>query len=120
MVDDFDGAFAELSRWMQYDATRTRRIVAAFHRSTVRELLAMEHAAARGEWSEVRRRADRISMGCVHVGEGRAAACLAPLVEAQFCFSLKVIFFESYAPRRGTLLRLVERAASVAMGDSLA
>ena len=120
MVDNIDGACAELSRWLQHDAMRTRRIVAAFHRSTVRELLAMEHAAARGEWGEVRRRADRISMGCLHVGEGRAAACLEPLLEAQFGFSLKALYFASYAPRRGSLLRLVERAASVAMGETFA
>ena len=120
MVDPIDGAFAELSRWLQHDVARTRRILAAFHRTTVRELLAMEHAAASGAWDEVRRLADRISVGCVHVGEGRAAACLAPLLEAQHDFSLKALYFAWYAPRRSGLLRLVDRAASVAMAEAFA
>lgn len=120
MADDHDGAFADLSRWLHHDGVRTRRIVAAFHRVTVRELLAMEHAAARGEWPEVRRLAGRIAMGCVHIGEGRAAACLAPLLETQFDFSLKALYFAWYAPRRSGLVRLVDRAASVAMGEAFA
>ncbi|MGO4549958.1 hypothetical protein AB4059_02490 [Lysobacter sp. 2RAF19] len=120
MVDGIDGGFAELTRWLEDDAARTRRILAAFHRTTVRELLALEHAAAGGEWAEVRRLAGRISMGCVHVGEGRAATCLAPLLEAQHDFSLKALYFAWYAPRRGGLLRLVDRAASVAMGEAFA
>ncbi|KGQ20268.1 hypothetical protein LF41_804 [Lysobacter dokdonensis DS-58] len=120
MADDTDGDFAELSRWLPHDAARVRRIVAAFHRITVRDLLSMEHAAARGDWGEVRRLAERISMGCKHVGETRAAACLAPLLETQYEVSLKALYFAWYAPRRGGLLRLVDRAASVAMGEAFA
>lgn len=115
-----DGAFSDLSAWLGHDATRMRRIVAVFHRSTVRELLAMEHAAARGDWNEVRRLSARIATGCVSVGEPRAAQCLTPLIETQFEYSLRTLYFAWYAPRRGGLLRLLDIAGNVAMGEALA
>ena len=114
------GAFSDLSGWLGHDATRMRRIVAVFHRTTVRELLAMEHAAARGDWNEVRRVCARITVGCAAVGEPRAAQCLTPLIETQFEYSLRTLYFAWYAPRRGGLLRLLESAGNVAMGEAFA
>jgi hypothetical protein len=115
-----DDTFNDLARWLDFDAPRLRRIVAAFHRATVRDMLAMEHAAARGAWHDVRRLADRIAIGCAQIGEARAAECLAPLREAHQEVTTKAIFFAWYGARRGELIGLIDRAAEVAMAEAFA
>lgn len=115
-----DTPFAALARWLDHDAMRLRRIVAAFHRATVRDVLALEHAAARGEWQVVRRLADRIAIGCAQIGQAGAADCLAPLRETQQEATARAMFFAWYGARRHDLLALIDSAADVAMREALA
>ena len=107
-------------RYSERDIARLRRILAAFHRATVRDLLTMEHAAARNEWQEVRRLADRIAIGCAQIGEGAAADCLAPLRDVHHEVTARAMFFAWYAPRRDALLALLDRAAECASSGSAA
>jgi hypothetical protein len=118
-IDD-EVPFGDLARWLDHDASRLRRIVAAFHRATVRDVLALEHAAARGAWHDVRRHADRIAIACAQIGEAGAADCLAPLREPQHEATARAMFFAWYAARRQELIALIERAADVAMAEALA
>ena len=115
-----EGHFPDLARWLDHDAARLRRILAAFHRATVRDLVTLEHAAARNEWQQVRRLADRIAIGCAQIGESAAADCLAPLREAHHEVTTRAMFFAWYAPRREALLALLDRAAECVMGEALA
>ena len=105
--------FHELARWLDHDAVRLRRIIAAFYRTTVRDLLDLEHAAAHDRWDEVRRFSRRIAIACAQIGEHRAAETMASLHEEHADVAARAIHRSVYGKHRGQMLDLIERAAAL-------
>ena len=96
---------------------RLRRIIAAFYRTTVRDLLDLEHAAAHDRWDEVRRFSRRIAIACAQIGEHRAAETMASLHEEHADVAARAIHRSVYGKHRGQLLELIERAAALLFDD---
>ena len=109
-------AFADLARVLGHDHERLRRVVAAFYRGTMTDLVAMEHAAAHGQWHDVRRLAHRIALGCVQVEAHAATQGLLPLREVHGDVAARAIFFGVYGRHRWRLLELLEHAADLVLG----
>ena len=105
--------FHDLARWLDHDAVRLRRIIATFYRTTVRDLLDLEHAAAHDRWDEVRRFSRRIAIACAQIGEHRAAETMASLHEEHADVAARAIHRSVYGKHRGQMLDLIERAAAL-------
>ena len=118
MSDLFPDPFAGLSRLLGHDAMRVRRVVAMFYRSTCRDLVALEHAAAHGDWPGVRQFAQRIALGCAQVEAHAAAQGLAPLLEVHGDVAARAIFFGVYGRHRWRLLGTLEAAADHVFGGA--
>lgn len=103
--------FDHLARMLHHDEAALRRILAVFHRNTVRDLLDLEHAAARGDWDHVRRMAGRIAIGCIQVGESYAAGAFVVLSDAHSDVAVRTAYFNTYSGHRWRVLEAIERAA---------
>ena len=108
--------FERLAHLVAHDDTRLRKILVLFHRTTVRDLLDLEHAAAQNDWPTVRRLAHRVAMSCLHVGERRAADALLLLSDATSDFAASAIFRDVYSTRRERVIEVVARVESFLMG----
>ena len=109
--------FAELARVLGHDREGVRRVVASFYRTTMTDLVALEHAAAHGHWEDVRRLAYRIALGCVQVEAHAATKGLLPLREVHGDVASRAIFFGVYGQHRWRLLETLEHAADFVLGQ---
>ena len=109
-------AYPVLADRLGFDEDRLRRVIGAFYRGTLHDLLSLEHAAARGDWAQVRRLAARIDIGCLLVGVRGAGASMTALQEPHCDQSARAIFLNVYEVRRGALLAAIERAGALSFG----
>jgi len=108
--------FTALARVLGHDREGVRRVVASFYRTTMTDLVALEHAAAHGHWDDVRRLAYRIVLGCVQVEAHTAAQGLLPLHDVHGDLAARAIFFGAYGQHRWRLLETLEHAADFVFG----
>jgi hypothetical protein len=109
-------AYPLLAGRLGFDEDRLRRVVGAFYRGSLHDLVSLEHAAARGDWAQVRRLAARIGIGCAQVGERNAGEGLAALLEPHCDTAARAIFLNVYEVRRAALLAAIERAGALSFG----
>jgi hypothetical protein len=106
--------FDHLARLLDHDEAGLRRILAVFHHCTVRDLLDLEHAAARGDWDHVRRMAGRLAIGCIQVGERHAAGAFVVFGGAHSDVAVRAAYLNVYSGHRWRVLEVIERAAKFA------
>lgn len=109
-------AYPLLAGRLGFDEERLRRVIGAFYRGSLQDLVSLEHAAARCDWAQVRRLAARIGIGCAQIGEFGAGHTLAALQEMHCDTAARAIFLNVYEVRRGTLLAAIERAGALSFG----
>jgi hypothetical protein len=80
--DETMQAYAALLELLGGDSRKVGLILAVFHQSIGQDLRRMECAAVEGEWSLVRKLAQRMAIGCRQIGEESMAGLLVPAVEA--------------------------------------
>jgi hypothetical protein len=107
--------FATLARILG-DLDGVRRVVASFYRTTMTDLVALEHAAAHGHWSDVRRLAHRIALGCMQVGAHASAQGLLPLRDVHGDLAARALFFGVFGQHRWRLIETLEHAADFVFG----
>lgn len=118
--DEKPRAYAALTALLGGDGYRIKLILDVFHQSVRKDLHRMERAAIAGEWSLVRKLAQRMATGCRQVGEDRVADMLAAEVGVAIdrtrndAVSDPGAFGRLFANARRELIGALDRAAAYA------
>lgn len=118
--DEEPQAYAALAALLGGDGYRVRLILGVFHQSARKDLQWMERAAIEGNWSQVRRLAQRMAIGCRQIGEERMADMLVAEVTVAIDRARCGVaadpdtFGRSFANARRELVDVLDRAAAYA------
>jgi hypothetical protein len=101
------GHYETLAELLGEDEASVRRVIRSFCVNTLADLADMDHAAALGDWKEVRRLATRIRNGCHCVHVGGVVDVLDCLLVSTSDHDTRAVYLRDYSKRRSLLVSLI-------------